>query len=466
MKADLKNHRWNSSPGAARCCSWACTSLFWIFALLTVGLSLPEHSSAKIVYKTVEAEGYGGNLDEAIDEALAHAISQVSGQTFDAKNSAKMRFKTITEDGKTSKVASEELEASVKERTKGVVRSYEILEKAQEDSDTLFVKIRAVVADYQTGKGASRVRIAVMPLRISGLPASSSTTDLPSGVARRFSVDGAAGDPRRLEGLVNQGLVSALVQTRKFTILDRDYVAETLGEQAFIDSDDVPIVEAAKLGQKLGADFILVGSLERMTTRLNERKMRTTDQVIRTRSGNVELSYRIIDVANGMVKSSDLYRRRFQGGELGEAGGADAKMASVTGQEVGAKILLGIYPLLIEAVDGNEVTIGQGGGMIQVGDRFEIMERGEKLKDSYTKESIGRRERKIGTLEIIRVGPKASTGKVQNSEVDLAAGFSRGRYALNPLPQKRRSAAPSVSQVKKKIEKKREARDKEYEDEW
>ena len=466
MKADLKHRRWKSNPGAARCCSWACTSLFWIFALLAVGLAVPEHSSAKIVYKTVEAEGYGGTLNEAIDKALAQAISQVGGQSFEAKDALKMLSKKVTENGETSKTRSEELESSIKKRTKGVVRSYEILEKNQDDSGTFIVKVRAVVADYQTGKGATRVRIAVMPLRISGLPASSSTTDLPSGVARRFSVDGAAGDPRRLEGLVNQGLVSALVQTRKFTILDRDYVAETLGEQAFIDSDDVPIVEAAKLGQKLGADFILVGSLERMTTRVNERKMRTTDQVTRTRSGNVELSYRIIDVANGMVKSSDLYRRRFQGGELGEVGAADAKMASVTGQEVGAKILLGIYPLLIEAVDGNEVTIGQGGGMIQVGDRFEIMERGEKLKDSYTKESIGRRERKIGTLEIIRVGPKASTGKVQNSKVDLAAGFLRGRYALYPLAEKRRSAAPNVSQVKKKIEKKREARDKEYEDEW
>ena len=442
--------------------NFACRQyLFGLIVILGALALTPAVSTAKIVYKTVEAEGYGPSVNDAINAALTQAISQVSGQSFEAKEAVKLLSKSSTIDGQTSDSINEEFRSSIKERTKGVVRSYEILDKSKDQAGDYIVKIRAVVVDYQVGKGASRLRIAVFPLRIAGGAEGSG-----SGNSRLFMINGKAVDPERMELLMNQGLVSSLVQTRKFTILDRGYLAETFGEQAYIDSDDVPIAETAKLGQKLGADYILVGTLERMTTRVNERKMRTTGQVVRTRSGSVALSYRVIDVASGMVKFSDLYRREFGSGELGDGSSADTKLASVAAKEVGEKILFAIYPLLIVSVDGKQVTIGQGGSLIKVGDRFEILERGKKIVDSYTKESLGRTERKVGTLEIIRVTAKSSTGKILDSKVDLAKGFAPRRYALNPVAGRKRTSAPTVAEVKKKLKKDREARDKKYEEDW
>jgi TolB-like protein len=432
--------------------------------ILLAAALLPAPAAAKIVYKTVETEGYGANVNEAVNDALTQAISQVSGQAFEAKEATKLLSKTSTQNGQSSDSISEEFRSQISERTKGVIRSYEILDKTKSGGEVV-VKIRATIADYQMGKGTQRLRIAVFPLRVAGT-GSGGPPGSPTSNSKLFVINGKAVDPQRMELLINQALVSSLVQTRKFTILDRDYLAETLGEQAYLASGDVPITETAKLGQKLGADYILVGTLERMSTRVNERKTRTTDQVIQTRSGNVALSYRIIDVASGMVKFSDMYRRQLGDNELAAGSAADTKIASITGKEVGEKILFAIYPILIESIDGKQVTVGQGGNLIQVGDRFAILERGKKIVDSYTKESLGRSERKVGTLEIIRVGAKASTGKIIESKVDLAKGFAPRRYALKPLSKRSRGRAPTVTDVKKSIQKEREARDKKYESDW
>ena len=56
---------------------------------------------------------------------------------------------------------------------------------------------------------------------------------------------------------------SYLVQTRKFTVLDRQY-GQTNTEQDRLSSDDVPITELAKLGQELVADYVLVGTINNL----------------------------------------------------------------------------------------------------------------------------------------------------------------------------------------------------------
>ena len=51
-----------------------------------------------------------------------------------------------------------------------------------------------------------------------------------------------------------------LVQTRKFTVLDRAYEIFAGSERNRLASDNVPITELAKLGQELVADYVLVGT--------------------------------------------------------------------------------------------------------------------------------------------------------------------------------------------------------------
>ena len=66
--------------------------------------------------------------------------------------------------------------------------------------------------------------------------------------------------------MLTQSLVSYLVQTRKFTVLDREYMNDVDNELSMIKNNQTNIEEKVKLGQKLFSDYILVGTLENFYT--------------------------------------------------------------------------------------------------------------------------------------------------------------------------------------------------------
>ena len=66
-------------------------------------------------------------------------------------------------------------------------------------------------------------------------------------------------------------------------------------------------------------------------------------------------------------------------------------------------------------MNANEITINQGN--LKVGSKYEVFKLGKKIIDSYTKESLGRSEIKVGKAEIIRVLPKYSIAKIIEGKV-------------------------------------------------
>ena len=61
----------------------------------------------------------------------------------------------------------------------------------------------------------------------------------------------------KIDDLLIQNLVSYLVQTRKFTVLDREYMNDMNSELNIIKTNQTNIEETVKLGQKLFSDYIL-----------------------------------------------------------------------------------------------------------------------------------------------------------------------------------------------------------------
>jgi len=455
-------------------------------------VSSPAH--ARLSYVPVEAEGRGATLNDAIRDALVQAIGQVNGKSIASEKAQQsVRALRTASDGSATASFSKDQSSKIFEKTRGVIKEYKVLDQGQLDGGRWSVRLAVVVAKYKQASGTNRLRIAVFPFRIAGFERgkesfsekseklvnagmdhllSASGEGIPDqgrtaeSLAKRFALPNGPGDPERMERLLNQGIVSYLTQTRKFTVLDRQYISEALGEEGLILSGDVPIEETAKLGQQLSADYILVGTLEKLSAHRVERKMKTSDRVIVSTSGDVEFSYRIIDVASRMVKFADLFDAQVNGGPLAKSNSPDTALTKMVSQAVGETILYAIYPLLVEKVAGKTVTIGQGGKGLSSGDTYELFLRGDKIVDSYTKESLGYDERKIGVVEITSVRSKTSTGKIIESEEDVAAVFESKRLVLRPLKKANQQQAPSVTEVRKSIEKKRQERDEKYEDDW
>ena len=240
----------------------------------------------------VEVEGVGDSLQSAIDRGLSEAMGRVNGRSIESevvsKNSETLNVKNQTEDY----FSSSEYQDQIKSKTKGVVESYNLI-SSDKSSDGLYTaKLQVSIVKFKASKSSNRKRIAVLPLQSRN---------------RCCKI----GDANLNEGSVGEELTASissyLVQSRKFTVLDRAYEGQTGLEQSRLASDDVPITELAKLGRELVADYVLVGTINNIFLRKQTRKLSTVDKTITSIVGNASISYRIIDVPTGQIKFSQTF---------------------------------------------------------------------------------------------------------------------------------------------------------------
>jgi hypothetical protein len=96
-----------------------------------------------------------------------------------------------------------------------------------------------------------------------------------------------------------------------------------------------------------------------------------------------------------------------------------------------------------------------------------LIKYGEEIFDSYTKESLGRSEQKVGTVEIVDVTGKLSKAKVIKSSININDDFQTNQYVLRPLPKKSKvNRATKIKEVKANSIKKRKQLEEASADDW
>ena len=92
--------------------------------------------------------------------------------------------------------------------------------------------------------------------------------------------------PTEISGSFNESLVDKLVGSRKFTVLDRQYMDQTLGEKSLaLKNPTISVAEIARLGNQLVADYVVVGRIENLEYRIRsiyfkflKKKFRTPER--------------------------------------------------------------------------------------------------------------------------------------------------------------------------------------------
>ena len=462
--------------------------LVLFFSFILTGLSF---SQGKIVFKEVFVTGIGQSQEEALNNALAEAISSVNGKNIQTQTIIKImggeaipdKFyqrqkenkdreaetarieivgKTLenlariikgqpektneTKDKKTSSDESPQYTQSyikkLVDETKGGIKTYQILEKKKNEQGWIEVKIKAEVASYELPPEASRVRIAVFP----------------------FKVFNAQGDKEKLQRLINQEINNYFVQTKKFAILDRSYLEEVAKEKSKILDGSAPAIEMAKIGNEISADFIIVGSVEDFKTEKTVTKVLTDESTKITReSATLNLNYRVLDVTTKQISNSDTIKLK-----ISSKGGPNEAMSEVAlraARNLGEEVLFSIYPVLVEKIDGPDLYLGQGGKQFKNGDVYEIFEKGDKIYDSYTKEVIGNIESPKGKVQIVSVTSNMSKARSTEKGVDFSTNFTPGKYLLRPIKIDAKAAEEAVfKETKEKIETQRKERKKKLDD--
>jgi len=486
--------------------------LFLIFAFLP-----QANSYSSIKFQEMTTTGTGLSLEEAVDNALSDAITMVNGknvytktvisilggesvensssQTKELQSFLSSKFAQIKEiirnnpdDEKTGsvdvnvkieepakKAYSQKYVKDIVNEVKGGIKSYEIISKKVDSNGWHHVQIRSQVAQFEIPKSAQRTRIAIVPFRFyEERSRSSSILDTLKNFANNDNVKTlkssdekyklGTNDKERLLRLINQGLTNYLTQTRKFTILDREYIKEISDEKLNIIEGRAPAVEMAKLGNEVSSDFIFVGSVEDFTVKNKIIKIQSSGKEITRRIGSFYITYRLLDVATKQIQNANNYKitATFKSDDPLEI---ITTLVDKAVKIIGEEILFTAHPVIVEKYNNNLLVLGQGGNQFKKGDSYELYEKGEKIIDSYTKEAIGNIENYLGKVEITQVRANLSQAKFIEGAFDMSIGFIPGQYIVRPVKYDEEAFKKEQFKINKnKIMKARKERQKTLDD--
>lgn len=250
------------------------------FATIAVG-------AGKIEYLDTEGVGRGASENAAVESAIIECVSQVNGLAI----STKSQLDAVESISDNESFSSQKLQKRVASATKGVVASYEIVSVTDVGDGLKEAVINAKIARYKQGSGANRLRIAVFPFKAA---------------KDKYGVDSVNVSGDDVSRIGTQAFVDKMVAARKFTVLDREYADEILDEKSTIANADTPVEEMCKLGQVLGADYIVVGVVESLTYSKREVKMELSGLKVPVNDAGCSVSIRFIDVATSQIKFSNI----------------------------------------------------------------------------------------------------------------------------------------------------------------
>lgn len=391
-------------------CRLNLTQVFCALVLISAFV-FPAHAGS-VNSVRIEVSGEGHNYQMALNNALVEAIGQVNGKHLDSsKISLSVDVNVETNDA-SEYFSADAYQSLIYERTQGAVKSYEILDSNEQDGVWL-VELSVEVAKYKNSKSANRKRVVILPT----LP-----------VKSVYRLGGSSLTGSEFSQTLDHELSDYLVQTRKYAVLDRQSNSELDKELSLSLSGQTPIEEAARLGQKLMADFIITGKLSNAYFNVKTKKMRTSDKEYQIGSGKASYSYKLIEVATSQIFFSDSVDVDINNDDINMESDSAESISFWISKKIAEKVVSvlnnQIYPLSIIAKNNNEFILSEGGKVVKEGDQYRIYKRGEKIYDPYTGEFSGYQESYCCLIKITRVKPKQSYAVLLEGEGNIPDNIS------------------------------------------
>ena len=408
-----------------------------IYRIIIVNLFLLLFSNfayTEITYVEINAKGKAESYEIALKKALKEAISKVNGVTLKTESVLETIDKSLTTNEGSSASMGRDLKEKISEKSGGSIKSFDILKEYEDANGLQVVEIRATVAKYKLSKTANRKRMAIVPFRVN---------------LNEISIFGKRGfdDADNLIKFINQEFTNYFVQTRKFTILDREFDKEIAAELMNLDNSE-KIEDQVKIGQKLFADYIIVGRLDFLVLEKIEKKFLTSDKILKKEIGTLNFSYRVIDVPTGQIKYSSKVALEV---DIKKQTQPIPYLFNLIAQEAGLEIMYAIYPILVEKIEDDLLYLGQGGNQIKVDDNFTIYERTDsKIKDTYTGETLGNVEKVVGKATIIDSNAKFSVAQITEQNYDLSDDFKPRKFMVKPIKEIKKKKSSTKTKKKKK----------------
>ena len=241
---------------------------------------------------------------------------------------------------------------------------------------------------------------------------------------------------------VAEMLVSALADTKKYTLIEREKLEAVLAEQKLGASGAVTAQTAAKIGRLLGAQYIVTGAVTEFGVKDSKMGVGGLEKVLPFGGGakvskntaRAAIDVRAIDTTTGQIaaaakgegsKSSaeisgnlsiapsfDFGKEGFDETIIGKAA---RNAVDQVARELSAKFdESGPSAVKIIKITGDQVYINSGSADGEkVGNVYNIFRVGEEMIDPDTGESLGAEEEKVGKAKIVKVTPKYSVAETK-----------------------------------------------------
>jgi len=377
--------------------------LVWAFGLVLMAFFMSGTAHAKTDLADQTATGYGETYQQALAAALFNAVTQERGTTVGSEKQLRADLLRIFDEDKTRITASVGVVEQIFTISKGWVDSYSVTstQKPKQAGDQWAVTVAAKIPVHKSLiKDQGRQSIAVMPFRFTHAT---------------FALDdlGKPSNAYQISSRIRDRILSSFTQTQQLVVLNRDHGAEFASEKALLSSDNVPPSEAARIGNVVGADFMVVGNIHDLSTKAEtESFYGMTKTKIEDR---VDMSYQVIEVATQKVLWADTVNSTI---ERDEKEGSTTDTIDAVANIVVSGVMDMLFPIkVMDVVSAEEIYLNQGKARIKEGDVFALFTEGRSLKDPDTGIEIKIDGTKVAELTASTVMAKYSIAKLQDGEL-------------------------------------------------
>ena len=372
---------------------------FLLFLLMCVGLNAEVVTTKNT--KDARGEGYGSSYEEAVNKALADAISKMYGGKLAVGSKLSTDYTKTNDKQQLQKSYNEEI-ARI---SGGTFDSYEVISNSKQGDEykvVVLIKKTTTTKKYKApGQSASNRR---------SITVFNATPDV---------------DKRGIGNNLQQQIITDLLQSRKFNVLERDTPGYYEMEKSLIKSGDAASDEIYKLKNVLATDYILLFSVSDIDGGVKKSNLTGKTKI----EAEIKVDYRVLLFATRQIKFSNtlVMKTTIKDDSIT----ADTALIEQIAGRISSDILNAIYPLKVASVENGEVVFSQ---TLNQGDTYECFALGKAIKDSYTKETTGRVETKSGDIEVVRSTPKLSYAKITSGSVkvgDICRPLSNGSGSGN-----------------------------------
>ena len=372
---------------------------FLLFLLMCVGLNAEVVTTKNT--KDTRGEGYGSSYEEAVNKALADAISKMYGGKLAVGSKLSTDYTKTNDKQQLQKSYNEEI-ARI---SGGTFDSYEVISNSKQGDEykvVVLIKKTTTTKKYKApGQSASNRR---------SITVFNATPDV---------------DKRGIGNNLQQQIITDLLQSRKFNVLERDTPGYYEMEKSLIKSGNAASDEVYKLKNVLATDYILLFSISDINGGAKKSNLTGKTKI----EAEIKVDYRVLLFATRQIKFSNtlVMKTTIKDDSIT----ADTALIEQIAGRISSDILNAIYPLKVASVENGEVVFSQ---TLNQGDTYECFALGKAIKDSYTKETTGRVETKSGDIEVVRSTPKLSYAKITSGSVkvgDICRPLSNGSGSGN-----------------------------------